>query len=62
MSNGDYYQCLYMSNGDYYQCLYMSNGDYYQWYMSNGRYYYQCLYMSNGRLIIINVCTCLMEG
>ena len=24
-------------------------------------YYYQCLYMSNGRLIIINVCTCLME-
>ena len=29
-------------------------------YMSNGDYY-QCLYMSNGRLIIINVCTCLME-
>ena len=28
--------------------------------MSNGDYY-QCLYMSNGRLIIINVCTCLME-
>ena len=23
MSNGDYYQCLYMSNGDYYQCLYI---------------------------------------